>query len=88
MKADDPKYFEHVSKIKNEMTAESLCMGQAKGLRPFVREIFSYGYLETPNYSKLKHLLASFLMEHSVCPDDIFDWSKFAKNKLGEVKKN
>jgi hypothetical protein len=37
-----PDFFEKVSKIKAEMTPKSLCDGQAKGLLPFVKEIFNY----------------------------------------------
>jgi hypothetical protein len=63
------------------MTPKSLCDGMARALEPFVSEVFNYKFSETPNYSKLKHLLASFLMAHQICPDDVFDWSKFVKKK-------
>lgn len=60
---NDPLFFEKVSKIKLAMTPSQLCSGQASKLMPFVSDIFNYGFSEQPNYSKLKHQLASFLLE-------------------------
>lgn len=68
------------------MTPKGLCVGKAKALEPMVKEIFEYKFDEAPNYSKLKHLLACFLLQHSVCPDNIFDWSKFSKKRVGSAE--
>jgi hypothetical protein len=51
-------------------------------MEPFVKEIFSYDFYDTPNYSKLKHLLTSLLLEHDVSPDQVFDWSLQKKRAL------
>lgn len=80
--AKDPLFFEKMKKIKTEMTPETLCANQAVILGPFVEEIFNYRFEDTPNYPKLKHLLARVLLEHQVCPDNVFDWSKFPKNRV------
>lgn len=61
-KTDHPKFFENVSEIKLQMTPKGLCVGKAKALEPMVKEIFEYKFDEAPNYSKLKHLLACFLL--------------------------
>ena len=57
-------------------------MGPAKTLLPFVKEIFSYGFKDQPNYSKLKHYLISVILNHNVAPDSKFDWSKFKVPKI------
>lgn len=44
LKFNDPEFFKKVKKIKSAMTPTSLCSGMAKGLLPFVAEVFSYSF--------------------------------------------
>jgi hypothetical protein len=59
------------------MTPEKLCIGDAKHLLAFTKEVFKIEFEQKPEYSKLKSLLVNVLLEHNVCPSIKFDWSKF-----------
>jgi hypothetical protein len=59
------------------MRPENLCVGEARVLKAFVKEIFSYEFAEEPNYTKLRFTLTKCLLELDVSPDLKFDWSKF-----------
>ena len=74
-KPQDPNFFTKIMRIKMNMKPDQLCSGQARGLLPYVEEVFAYSFDEAPNYAKLKHYLARFLMAHDVFPDNNFDWS-------------
>lgn len=78
LKSTDPLFFQKVAKIKQNLNSKTLCTGPAKGLEAFCDEVFSYEFEDTPNYSKIKHMLACFLLVHNVQPDNVFDWSKFS----------
>lgn len=73
-----PDFCEKVWQIKKELSPETLCSGNATTLIPFVEEIFSYKFEEKPEYSRLKHLLKKVILKHDVCPDLMYDWSKFS----------
>jgi hypothetical protein len=73
----DPEFQKKVSKIKQGLTPEKLCYNETYCLRFFAREVFEIGFDEKPSYTKLKHMLASVMLEENICPDNLFDWSKF-----------
>jgi hypothetical protein len=58
------------------MTARKLCIGNSRKLLPFVEEVFSYKFKETPDYAKLKFLLLKVLLADDKNPDLAFDWSQ------------
>lgn len=64
------------------MSPEKLCIGDARHLLPFVKEAFSLGFEEEPNYDKLKSILSKVLLDHNVAPNLRFDWSKFTLNAM------
>lgn len=68
--------FETVGKAKREKGPKDLCLNESKGLLPFVKLAFSYVYSDQPDYSKLKFLLISALMDNDQHPSMSFDWSQ------------
>lgn len=61
------------------MGPRELCVGPAHCILPFVSDIFELKFDEEPCYSKLKHHLIKVLLTYNLCPDNVFDWSKFGK---------
>lgn len=59
-----------------------ICVGKANQLKSFADEVDSYSFEQTPDYSKLKHLLTMALLNKNLLPDARFDWSKFKKFKI------
>lgn len=61
--------FDAIRSFKLEMTPEKLCMGNARDLLPFVKEVFSYKYKAEPYYTKLKFMLVKVLVVKGKIPD-------------------
>ena len=58
------------------MTPKDLCQSvEAKTFLPFVEEIFSYKFEDTPNYNKLRFYLTKALLDNEMMPNNIFDWN-------------
>lgn len=74
--------MEQVRQIRIAQTPELICKNQALPLLPFFTEVWSYGFEDEPNYSKLKQLLRCILLDENVVPDLRFDWSGFPKSNL------
>ena len=54
--------FKRIRKLKNKLTPAMLCESkEAKTLLPFMEEIFSYEFDQTPNYFKLASILLQCL---------------------------
>ena len=51
--------FNRIKKLKNTLSPAQLCSEsiEAKTLLPFVEEVFSYEFADTPNYFKLANIL-------------------------------
>lgn len=81
LRSNEDEFFDYVAKVKINLTPEEICTGSARGLLPFAREIFSYDYLDKPDYPKLKHMLVKYLLAFNVTPNQRFDWSKFQLNE-------
>jgi hypothetical protein len=63
-------------------TPDNLCKNKAAPLLPFMKEVFSYKFEETPNYAKLRQLLVCILLKKNIVPTKCFDWSKFTHRDL------
>jgi hypothetical protein len=62
--------LEELGQVKFQMTPEKLCTSEAHKLLPFVRLAFSYEFTDEPDYSKLKFVLVSPLLETGGVPTD------------------
>jgi hypothetical protein len=77
--------IKEVSKVKLAMTPEKLCIDESVVLLPYCREVFSIAFKEEPNYSKLKYLLISVLLNKNIVPNLRFDWSKIQERSPHEL---
>ena len=75
--SNEDEFFKYIANVKINLTPDQICIGSARGLLPFAREILSYNYYDQPDYSKLKHMLIKYLLAFNVTPNIKFDWSKF-----------
>jgi hypothetical protein len=60
--------LEQVTKIKLSITPENLCALKAATFLPVVKEIFSYGFKDEPNYTKIKHMMRLVLLDKDIVP--------------------
>ena len=62
---------------KLALSYEKLCHNfNSSHMVPFAKEIFSIGFKEKPNYSKLRFLLEKNLLDKNMVPNNIYDWNK------------
>jgi serine/threonine protein kinase len=72
--------FIKIGKGKLNMTPEDICpSAESRELVPFIQEVYSLGFSEEPNYSKLNFLLVKILMNANVVPDNQYEWNKIIK---------
>ena len=58
--------FKRIKKLKNSLAPRELCESpEALTLLPFIEEVFSYGFDQTPDYFKL----ATILLENLINQD-------------------
>ena len=80
--------FINIGKGKLNMSPEEICpSAESRELVPFVKEIYSLGFNEEPNYNKLNFLLAKVLMNSNLAPDDQYEWNKHLNVKSKSEKK-
>ena len=73
IKSSDDQFFDKIKAAKLNMTIDDLCgqnLGQSRAflIRPFIEEVMSYSFSETPNYEKLKFLLEKVLLDRKSIP--------------------
>ena len=71
------KSFDTINRMKNTVTTKELCCTpEGKRLYPFVNEILSLKFEETPDYERLGLYLVSALSEINETLDMEYDWNK------------
>lgn len=81
----DRAEFQRIKELKNKLTPEQLCQESPEALTflPFLQEVWSYRFDQTPDYAKLKNLLLQCLSNVGSKVDNVFDWNEeYEKNKL------
>lgn len=69
--------FKRIKKLKNRLTPQMLCQSpEALTLLPFLEEVFSYEFDQTPNYFKLASILLQSLINEGKQMDNIYDWNE------------
>jgi len=43
-KPTDPNFFQKIMRVKTTIQSDQLCSGQARGLQPYVDEVFEYKF--------------------------------------------
>lgn len=56
-------------------------------LLEFAEEIYSYGFKDKPDYSKLRFLLTKEILKLNEVPDDVFDWNRRIKMRKPKAPK-
>ena len=65
-----------MKKLKNDYTPDLLCQSEeTRRLHPFLTNIFSLGFEETPNYDKLRFMLLKIMLELNQTPNNVYDWN-------------
>lgn len=59
-----------------EICGPSLQKSRAYHLLPFVEEVFSLKFEDSPDYNKLRFLLQKVLLDQNISPGTKFDWIK------------
>ena len=79
------EYFDHVLKLKQEMTMNEFCyLPDTQLLKPFLSEIWALEYEEEPNYNKLKLMLVKILLGKGVVPNPVIEGSN--QNDFDEIE--
>ena len=66
---DQEQDFKRVKTLKNILTPADLCRTrEGKLILPYLREVYSLEYEETPNYDKLAFLLVKSLLDLNMVP--------------------
>ena len=68
--------FVRLRRAKNALKPESLTdSDEGIQLLPFMKECFSYRFVDTPNYDKLRFLLMKVLLDNDLQADNQMDWN-------------
>ena len=79
------EYFDHVLKLKQEMTMNEFCyLPDTQLLKPFLSEIWALEYEEEPNYNKLKLMLVKILLGKGVVPNPVIEGGN--QNDFDEIE--
>ena len=74
--------FQRIKELKNNLTPKDLCESpEALTLLPFIEEVFTYEFDQTPNYDKLRDILVKCLAREGLKEDAIMDWNEEYEKK-------
>ena len=77
--------FNKIKTMKNSLTVEMLAESdEGKRLIPFISEVFSLGFEDTPDYDKLRFMLLKILLEINSVPNKKFDWNEHVQEQPDE----
>ena len=78
----------YVKKTKKNLKPEDMLDPwdfKNESLLDFMNEIFSYGFSDAPNYTKLKKLLMKGLIDNGEVMNNIYDWIKPITDTEGDL---
>ena len=70
--------FHYVKEIKTKMTPKDLVGhtdAPVRNLLEFIEEVYSLGYDQAPNYSKLRYILIKLILREHLDFNSVYDWN-------------
>ena len=66
---DQNQRFVEVRNAKNMYSIESLCQGTAQSMRDIIKEVFSLGFKDKPNYNLVKEMFQQKIEDIKLRPE-------------------